>query len=144
MEEMKDNVSADIKKILTRYRTVAIVGASPNPERPSHRVADFLKKEGFRVIPVTPKADKVVGEKAYPDLASIPVPVEVVDIFRRAEDVTPIVEEAIAVGAKVVWMQEGIINEEAAASARKAGLTVVMDHCMKKELLRKLGREAEI
>jgi len=140
----KDDVSADIEKILTSYRTVAIVGASPNPERPSYKVADFLKKEGFRVIPVTPKADKVVGEKAYPDLASIPVPVEVVDIFRRAEDVTPIVEEAIAVGAKVVWMQEGIINEEAAASARKAGLTVVMDHCMKKELLRKLGREAEI
>ena len=144
MEEMKDNVSADIKKILTRYRTVAIVGASPNPERPSHRVADFLKKEGFRVIPVTPKADKVVGEKAYPDLASIPVPVEVVDIFRRPEDMPPIVEEAIAIGAKAVWMQEGIINEEAAARARKAGLTVVMDHCMKKELLRKLGREAEI
>ena len=143
-ETLQDNVSADIEKILTSYRTVAIVGASPKPERPSYRVADFLKKEGFLVIPVTPNTDKVVGEKAYPDLASIPVPVEVVDIFRRAEDVTPIVEEAIAVGAKVVWMQEGIINEEAAASARKAGLTVVMDHCMKKELLRKLGREAEI
>jgi len=143
-ETLQDNVGADIEKILTSYRTVAIVGASPKPERPSYRVADFLKKEGFLVIPVTPNTDKVVGEKAYPDLASIPVPVEVVDIFRRAEDVTPIVEEAIAVGAKVVWMQEGIINEEAAASARKAGLTVVMDHCMKKELLRKLGREAEI
>jgi predicted CoA-binding protein len=140
----KDDVSADIKKVLTTYRTVAIVGASTNPERPSHRVADFLKKEGFLVIPVTPNADKVVGEKAYPDLASIPVPVEVVDIFRRPEDVIPIVEEAIAVGAKAVWMQEGIINEEAAARARKAGLTVVMDHCMKKELLRKLGRENEI
>jgi predicted CoA-binding protein len=140
----KDDVSADIKKVLTTYRTVAIVGASTNPERPSHRVADFLKKEGFLVIPVTPNADKVVGEKAYPDLASIPVPVEVVDIFRRPEDVIPIVEEAIAVGAKAIWMQEGIINEEAAARARKAGLTVVMDHCMKKELLRKLGRENEI
>ena len=140
----KDDVSADIKKVLTTYRTVAIVGASTNPERPSHRVADFLKKEGFLVIPVTPNADKVVGEKAYPDLASIPVPVEVVDIFRRAEDVPPIVQEAIAIGAKAVWMQEGIINEEAAARARKAGLTVVMDHCMKKELLRKLGRENEI
>jgi len=140
----KDDVSADIKKVLTTYRTVAIVGASTNPERPSHRVADFLKKEGFLVIPVTPNADKVVGEKAYPDLASIPVPVEVVDIFRRPEDVPPIVQEAIAIGAKAVWMQEGIINEEAAARARKAGLTVVMDHCMKKELLRKLGRENEI
>ena len=140
----EDDVRADIKKILTRYRTVAIVGASPNPDRPSHRVADFLKKEGFHVIPVTPNADKVVGEKAYPDLASIPLPVEVVDIFRRPEDVMPIVEQAIAVGAKAVWMQEGIINEEAAARAREAGLTVVMDHCIRKELLRKLGREKEI
>jgi predicted CoA-binding protein len=140
----KDDVSADIKKVLTTYRTVAIVGASPNPERPSYRVADFLKKEGFRVIPVTPNADKVVGEKAYPNLASIPVPVEVVDIFRRSEDVPPIVEEAIAIGAKAVWMQEGIVNEEAEAKARKAGLTVIMDHCMRKELILKLGREKEI
>jgi uncharacterized protein len=140
----KDDVSADIKKILTTYRTVAIVGASPNPERPSYRVANFLKKEGFRVIPVTPNADNVVGEKAYPDLASISAPVEVVDIFRRPEDVPPIVEGAIAIGAKAVWMQEGIVNEEAAAKARKAGLTVVMDLCMKKELLKKLGREKEI
>jgi len=140
----KDDVSADIKKILTTYRTVAIVGVSPNLERPSYRVADFLKKEGFRVIPVTPNADQVVGEKAYPDLASVQVPVEVVDIFRRSEDVPPIVEEAIAIGAKAIWMQEGIVNEEAAATARKAGLTVVMDHCMRKELLRKLGREKEI
>jgi predicted CoA-binding protein len=142
--DMKDNVGADIKKILTSYRTVAIVGASPNPERPSHRVADFLKKEGFRVIPVTPNADKVVGEKSYPDLASIPVPVEVVDIFRRPEDVMQVVEQAIAIGAQAIWMQEGIVNEEAAAKARKAGLTVVMDRCMRKELLRKLGREKEI
>jgi len=140
----KDDVSADIKKVLTKYHTVAVVGASPKPERPSYRVADFLKKEGFRVIPVTPNADKVVGEKAYPDLASIPVPVEIVDIFRRPEDVSPVVDEAIAVGAKAIWMQEGIVHEEAAARARKAGLTVVMDHCMRKELLKKLGREKEI
>jgi predicted CoA-binding protein len=136
--------SKDIQKILSQYRTVAIVGASPNPERPSHRVADFLKKEGFLVIPVTPNADKVVGETAYPNLTSIPVSVEVVDIFRRSEDVLPIVEEAIAIGAKAVWMQEGIVNEEAAAKARKAGLLVVMNHCMRKELLKKLGREKEI
>ncbi len=139
----QDYVSANIKEIFTRYHTVAIVGASPKPERPSHRVADFLKKEGFRVIPVTPNADKVVEEKAYPDLASIPVPVEVVDIFRRSEDVLPVVEKAIAIGAKAVWMQEGIVNEEAAAKARKAGLKVVMDRCMKKEL-RKLACKKEI
>lgn len=141
---MDNNVSADIDRILTRYRTVAIVGASPNPERPSYRVADFLKKEGYRIIPVTPKGGSILGEIVYPDLASIPVPVEVVDIFRRPEEVMPVVEAAIAIGAKAVWMQEGIINEEAAAKARKAGLIVVMDHCMRKELLKKLGRESEI
>ena len=141
---MNSDNSKDIQKILSQYRTVAIVGASPNPERPSHRVADFLKKEGFRVIPVTPNADKVVGETAYLNLTSIPFSIEVVDIFRRSEDVLPIVEEAIVIGAKAVWMQEGIVNEEAAAEARKAGLLVVMDHCMRKELLKKLGREKEI
>ncbi len=137
-------MSTDIDKILTGYRTVAIVGASPDPERPSHRVAAFLKKEGYRIIPVTPNAREVVGEKAYPDLASIPVPVEVVDIFRRPEYVPPIVEEAIAIGARAIWMQEGIVNEEAAAKARKAGLLVVMDRCMMKELLKKLRREKAI
>ena len=141
---MDDDVKADIERVLTRYRTVAIVGASPNPERPSYRVADFLKKEGYRIIPVTPKGGEILGETAYPDLASIPAPVEVVDIFRRPEEVMPVVEAAIAIGAKAVWMQEGIVNEEAAAKARGAGLIVVMDHCMRKELLKKLGREKEI
>jgi predicted CoA-binding protein len=141
---VQDDVSADIKEILTRYHTVAVVGASPKPQRPSHRVAAFLKKEGFRVIPVTPNADEVIGEKAYPDLKSIPEPVEIVDIFRRSEEVMPVVEAAIAIRAKAVWMQEGIINEEAAAKARREGLIVVMDRCMKKELLRKKSREKEI
>jgi predicted CoA-binding protein len=141
---MDNDVNADIDKILTRYRTVAIVGASPNPERPSYRVADFLKKEGYYIIPVTPNAKEVVGERAYPDLASIPVSVEVVDIFRRPEEVMPVVEAAIAIRARAVWMQEGIVNEEAAVKAKKAGLVVVMDHCMRKELLKKLGREKEI
>jgi predicted CoA-binding protein len=127
--------------VLTRYRTVAVVGASPNPEQPSHIVAKFLKDEGFRIIPVTPKAETVLGEKAYPNLTSIPEPVEVVDVFRRPENVLPVADEAIAIGAKVLWLQEGIVNEEAAARAREAGLTVVMDHCMRKELLRHTGRE---
>ncbi len=141
---MKEDVKTDIEKILTRYRTVAVVGASPKPDRPSHRVAEFLKNEGYRVIPVTPKGGQIVDETVYPDLTSIPEPVDVVDVFRRAEDVMPIAEEAIAIGAKALWMQEGIINEEAAEKARKAGLTVVMDHCMRKELLRHEGREDEI
>jgi predicted CoA-binding protein len=131
--------TADIDRILARYRVVAMVGASDNPERPSHRVAGFLKDHGFRVIPVNPKLDSVAGEKSYPDLTSIAEPVEIVDIFRRPDDVPAIVEQAIAIGAEVVWMQECIVNEEAAARARQAGLTVIMDHCMRKELIRLLG-----
>ncbi len=136
--------NVDIEKILAQYRTVAIVGASANAERPSYRVADFLKKEGYSIIPVTPKGGEILAETAYPDLASIPVTVDVVDIFRRPEEVMPVVEAAIAIRAKAVWMQEGIVNEEAAAKAKKAGLIVVMDRCMRKELLKKLGREKEI
>jgi predicted CoA-binding protein len=120
-------------KILTDYRTVAVVGASPNPERPSYRVASYLIENGYRVIPVNPNAEEILGQKCYPDLTSIPEKVEVVDIFRRSEDVMPIVDEAIKIGARAVWMQEGVINEEAAAKARDAGLLVVMDKCMLKE-----------
>ena len=138
---MTGDLNAEIEKTLAQCRTVAIVGASPNPERPSHKVANFLKGLGFRVIPVTPQADNILGETCYPDLASIPERVEVVNIFRRSEEVMPIVEQAIAVGAKAVWMQEGIINEEAAAKARGAGLMVVMNRCMKKELQRRLGEK---
>jgi predicted CoA-binding protein/rubrerythrin len=138
---MKEDPGADIRKVLTEYRTVAVVGASPKPERPSHVVARFLKKEGFRVVPVNPKGGEILGETVYPDLTSIPGPVEVVDVFRRAEEVMPVAEEAIAIGAKALWLQEGIVNEEAAGRARAAGLIVVMDRCMKKELLRLQGRE---
>ncbi len=120
-------------KILNQYRTVAIVGASPNPERPSYRVASYLMEHGYQVIPVNPNAPVVLGNTSYPDLSSIPEKVEVVDIFRKSEEVMPIVEEAIKIRAKVVWMQEGVINEEAAAKARGAGLLVVMDKCMLKE-----------
>ena len=121
------------EKILKEYRTVAVVGASPNPERPSHNVASYLMAQGYNIIPVNPNAQEVLGRKSYPDLSSVPEKIEVVDIFRRSEDVMPIVDEAIEIGAKAVWMQEGIINEEAAAKARDAGLLVVMDKCMFKE-----------
>jgi predicted CoA-binding protein len=120
-------------KILTDYRVVAVVGASPNPERPSNQVAAYLIENDYRVIPVNPNAGEILGQKCYPDLTSIPEKVEVVDIFRRSEDVMPIVDEAIKIGARAVWMQEGVINEEAAAKARDAGLLVVMDKCMLKE-----------
>ena len=120
-------------KILNQYRTVAIVGASPDPERASYKVAGYLTEHGYEVIPVNPNVQEILGKTSYPDLSSIPEKVEVVDIFRKSGEVMPIVEEAIKIGAKVVWMQEGVINEKAAAKARDAGLLVVMDKCMLKE-----------
>ena len=121
------------EKILNTSRIVAVVGLSPRPERPSYRVASYLKEQGYRITPVNPQVKEILGERSYPELVSIPEPIDVVDIFRRAEDVPAIVEEAIKIGAKAVWMQEGVINEEAAAQAREAGLLVVMDKCMLKE-----------
>ncbi len=125
-----------ISKILKESKTIAVVGLSPEPGRPSHRVAAYLKsKAGYKIIPVNPAVPEVLGEKSYPDLKSIPVnvKVDVVDIFRRPEFVQQIVEDAIKIKANAVWMQEGIINEEAAKLARGAGLLVVMDRCMMKE-----------
>jgi predicted CoA-binding protein len=112
---------------------VAIVGLSDNKMRPSHRIGMFLKARGYNVIPVNPAYDTVLGLKSYRSLLDIPGEVDIVDIFRKPEAVGPIVEEAIKKGVKVVWMQEGVINEEAARRARDAGLTVIMDRCMYKE-----------
>lgn len=120
------------EEILKSSRVVAVVGLSDNPERPSNQVARYLKAQGYKVIPVNPVVKEVLGEIAYSDLGSIPEPVDVVDIFRKSEDVPPIVEEAIKIGAKAVWMQEGVISEVAAQQAREAGLKVVMDRCMLK------------
>jgi predicted CoA-binding protein len=124
------------KKILTEYRTVAIVGVSAVPERPSHRVARYLDRHGFYIVPVNPSIKELCGKRSYPDLTSIPETVEIVDIFRNSADVEPTVDEAIKIGAKVVWMQEGVINEKAAKKAKKAGLLVIMDKCMRKEHIR--------
>ena len=112
---------------------MAVVGASSNPERASYQVAGYLAEHGYQVIPVNSGVKKVLGKASYPDLSSIPGTVEVVDIFRRSEEVVPVVDEAIKIGAKAVWMQEGVINEEVASRARDAGLLVVMDKCMRKE-----------
>lgn len=128
------------ERILNSSRTIAIVGLSSKPDQPSYRVASYLKEQGYKMIPVNPAEKEILGERCYPDLASIPESIDVVDIFRRSEKVPPIVEEAIRIGANAVWMQEGVINEEAASRARKAGLMVVMDKCMRKEHQRLHGR----
>ena len=122
--------------ILNKYHNIAVVGVSANPRRPSCRVAEYLSRHGYNVIPVNPGVKEILGKTSYPNLSSIPEPVDVVDIFRNPADIMPIIDEAIKIGAKAVWMQEGVINEAAAAKARDAGLLVVMDKCMRKEHLR--------
>lgn len=118
-------------EILTRYHTIAVVGLRSDPARYAYSVSRDMQAYGYRIIPVEPGETEVLGEKAYPDLRSVPEPVEIVDIFKRSEEVGPRVEQAIEIGAKVVWMQQGIENEEAAAKARAAGLEVVMDRCIR-------------
>ncbi len=121
------------RKLLDQHRTIAVVGLSTNPGKPGHFVPKYLKENGYTIIPVNPAAKgEILGEKVYSSLSEIPVPVEIVDIFRPPKDVPPIVDEAIKIGAKVVWMQEGIVNNAAAERAREAGLIVVMDRCMMK------------
>ena len=128
-----------IDEILTSSRTIVVVGLSPRPERDSHRVAKYLKEAGYRVFAVNPTVAEALGEQVYPDLKSVPGPIDLVDIFRRPEHVPPVVEEAIQIGAKYVWMQDGIVNEEAAAKAREAGITVVMNNCTMREHRRRYG-----
>jgi len=129
----------DRLRILEKYRRIAMVGLSSNQYRPSHFAALYLISEGYDIIPVNPREAEIVGRKSYPDLKSIPGTVEVVDIFREAAAVPALVEEAIEIGAKVIWMQLGVIHEEAAERARAAGLEVVMDRCMKIEHARFFG-----
>jgi predicted CoA-binding protein len=126
-------------RILRDSRTIAMVGLSGNPFRPSHFVAIYMLSEGYRVIPVNPREPEILGQKSYASLRDIPEPVDLVDIFRDPKAVPPIVEEAIAIGAKTVWMQLGVINLEAAQRARDAGLQVVMDACVKIEHARFFG-----
>ncbi len=117
------------RELLRDSKTIAVVGLSPRSDRPSHTVSKYLQSQGYRIIPVNPTLEEVLGEKCYPDLVSIPQRIDMVDIFRRSEEVAPIVDEAIQIGAKAVWMQDGVINEPAAAKAIEAGLDVVMDDC---------------
>jgi len=122
-----------ISKVLDSARTIAVVGLSGKRFRPSHGVAEYLKRSGYRIIPVNPHETEVLGERCYPDLDSVPEPIDIVDIFRRPEFVPAIVEAAIRKGAKAIWMQEGVIHEDAARIAEAAGLTVVMDSCILKD-----------
>lgn len=124
------------RSILTRLRTWAVVGCSPEPSRDSHRIARLLKSRGYRVIPVNPAADELLGEPCYASLRDVPEPVDVVDVFRRSEAAGAHVDEAIEIGAKAVWLQLGVIDEAAAERARAAGLEVVMDRCPAIELPR--------
>lgn len=128
-----------LRRILTENKRVAIVGLSDDWSRPSNFVGKYLLEHGFEVIPVNPKYEEILGQKCYPDLKSIPTAVDIVDLFQRSERVPPFVDDAIAIGAKVVWMQLGIVHEEAAQKARDAGLEVVMDRCIKIEYARLFG-----
>ncbi len=129
----------EIDRILTETRTVAVVGMSPRPDRPSHYVAKYLMEQGYEIIPVNPQVDEVLGLRSFPDLTAIPHDVDLVDIFRRSNQVPPIVDEAIGIGAKFIWMQDGVIHDGAAARARAAGLPVVMDNCTLREHSRRYG-----
>ena len=122
-----------IRELLAGAKTIAVVGLSPNPMRPSHGVSEYMQSRGYRIIPVNPGHAVVLGETSYPTLDDVPAPVDLVNIFRRSEHVAPIVDAAIRIGAKAVWMQEGIEDEASAERARAAGLFVVMDRCILKE-----------
>ena len=133
------NSDQEMKEILLAVKTIASVGLSSSDEKESYWIVSYLKEQGYRIIPVNPKATEILGEQVYASLSDIPDRVDVVQVFRKSEDVPPVVDEAIKIGAKVVWMQEGISNEEAAQKAREAGLQVVMNACMRATHRRLIG-----
>ena len=129
-----------IRDLLRSARTIAIVGLSPNELRPSNFVGFYLQRRGYRIVPVNPREREILGEVSYPSLSAIPFPVDVVDVFRQPDAVPAIAQEAVAIGAKALWLQFGVISYEGAAIAERGGLTVVMDRCMKVEHARHMGR----
>ncbi|HEY3180736.1 MAG TPA: CoA-binding protein [Casimicrobiaceae bacterium] len=135
---MVDDI-AGLKRILTRYRSIAVVGISANWYRPSYFAAKYMQDHGYRIFPVNPNYKEVLGRPCYPTISAIPESVDIVDCFRKPDEIVPLAREAIAKGAKVLWMQLGIRNDEAAAIASDAGLEVVMNHCVKIEHARILG-----
>lgn len=131
------NSPETIARILDECRTIAVIGLSSSPSRPSHGVAGYMQRAGYRVIPVNPNETQVLGEKSYESLADVPDKIELVDVFRRSDEAGAAVDQAIAVGAKAVWLQEGVIDYEAAQRALDAGLLVVMDRCWLKDHMRR-------
>lgn len=131
--EWENPGSDELKSLLEKAQTIAIVGLSSNEKRPSYGVAKFLKEKGYKIIPINPGADEILGEKAYPDLSSLPEMADIVDVFRRPEHVPEIVAEAGRNNARVVWLQEGVISPKAFRNGRESGLTMIMDRCMAKE-----------
>ncbi|MCX5797690.1 MAG: CoA-binding protein [Elusimicrobia bacterium] len=129
MSPEKKEAQGVVSRILA-LKTVAVVGCSPKPDRPSHRVADYLQRQGYRIAPVNPGHKEILGQTCYPSLAAIPFPVDVVDVFRRSAEVLPVIEEAVRIKAKALWLQDGVTHPEGEAKARAAGLLVVSDDCM--------------
>lgn len=127
---MRVNNDAKIKGILKTARSIAVVGASPKPGRDSGRIARFLREQGYTIYPVNPSYTEIDGQRCYPTLRDLPVPIDIVNVFRRSEELLPIVDDAIAIGARVLWCQLGVVNEEAAKRATNAGLDVIMDMCI--------------
>ena len=133
---MEINSTETIKQILKECRTIAVVGLSSNPMRPSYGVTQYMQRQGYRIIPVNPNETEVLGEKSYPELADVSEQIDLVDVFRRSDEAGRVVDEAIRIGAKAVWLQEGVIDRTAAERALDAGLLVVMDRCILKEHIR--------
>ncbi|MDE2585969.1 MAG: CoA-binding protein [Betaproteobacteria bacterium] len=128
-----------LRRVLKECRTIAVVGLSADWNRPSYFAAKYMQQRGYRIIPVNPKYPEILGEKCYPDLKSIPEKVDMVDVFRKPQDCAPIAREAVAIGAKVLWLQLGVVNEEARQIGEAAGLTVIEDRCVKIEYARLFG-----
>lgn len=139
MEKFRNPSDDDIKALLARVRTIAVVGLSPQPSRPSNRVASNLQRFGYRIIPVRPAVEQVLGEKAYAALREVPEKIDLVDVFRAPQHVDAIVDECIALGVKALWLQDGVVNEPAALKARAAGITVVMDRCVYRDYVHFFG-----
>lgn len=136
---MKFKNPETIKRIFAECRTIAVVGCSSNPMRPSNGVASFMQKKGYKIIPVNPNESMILGEKAFMNLAAVDEKIDLVDVFRRSEEAGAVVDEAIKIGAKAVWLQEGVIDEDSARRAEEAGLMVVMDRCWLKDFIKYAG-----